>query len=120
MSWKSPAGCPVRGRSTRQGSPSQRAIAAMRYEITPLGEPSRQRSRPAVHDQVIAVLGASQHAGWEGLTTEQRDYLDEFWEGAAGDTEGDAELQQAVFFFQAEDGIRDLTVTGVQTCALPI
>src|SRR2546430_9052676 len=25
-----------------------------------------------------------------------------------------------VLFFQAEDGIRDLTVTGVQTCALPI
>src|SRR2546430_5113996 len=24
------------------------------------------------------------------------------------------------FFFQAEDGIRDVTVTGVQTCALPI
>src|SRR5205085_12512996 len=24
------------------------------------------------------------------------------------------------FFFQAEDGIRGLTVTGVQTCALPI
>src|SRR2546430_4836867 len=31
-------------------------------------------------------------------------------EGAAG----------VFFFFQAEDGIRDLTVTGVQTCALPI
>src|SRR2546430_5987103 len=32
-------------------------------------------------------------------------------------------MQQAYcffFFFQAEDGIRDLTVTGVQTCALPI
>src|SRR2546427_6902973 len=27
---------------------------------------------------------------------------------------------QSFFFFQAEDGIRDLTVTGVQTCALPI
>src|SRR2546428_8305091 len=27
---------------------------------------------------------------------------------------------QALFFFQAEDGIRDLIVTGVQTCALPI
>src|SRR5256886_14622508 len=27
---------------------------------------------------------------------------------------------QIFFFFQAEDGIRDLTVTGVQTCALPI
>src|SRR5436190_18172214 len=26
----------------------------------------------------------------------------------------------AVFFFQAEDGIRDHCVTGVQTCALPI
>src|SRR5262249_13012839 len=26
----------------------------------------------------------------------------------------------AVFFFQAEDGIRDWSVTGVQTCALPI
>src|SRR5689334_1518208 len=25
-----------------------------------------------------------------------------------------------LFFFQAEDGIRDGTVTGVQTCALPI
>ena len=25
-----------------------------------------------------------------------------------------------LFFFQAEDGIRDWSVTGVQTCALPI
>src|SRR6266853_5161919 len=30
------------------------------------------------------------------------------------------QLYSCVFFFQAEDGIRDLTVTGVQTCALPI
>src|SRR2546430_2862729 len=29
-------------------------------------------------------------------------------------------LTSFFFFFQAEDGIRDLTVTGVQTCALPI
>src|SRR2546430_9097941 len=29
-------------------------------------------------------------------------------------------LSRYFFFFQAEDGIRDLTVTGVQTCALPI
>src|SRR2546428_6859154 len=27
---------------------------------------------------------------------------------------------KVLFFFQAEDGIRDLIVTGVQTCALPI
>src|SRR5256886_11809760 len=36
-------------------------------------------------------------------------------------TDSVAILTQSVFFFfQAEDGIRDLTVTGVQTCALPI
>src|SRR5688572_31061815 len=29
-------------------------------------------------------------------------------------------IHGSFFFFQAEDGIRDLTVTGVQTCALPI
>src|SRR2546430_1913919 len=31
-----------------------------------------------------------------------------------------AHTHLSFFFFQAEDGIRDLTVTGVQTCALPI
>src|SRR2546430_7738667 len=30
------------------------------------------------------------------------------------------DLDTFFFFFQAEDGIRYLTVTGVQTCALPI
>src|SRR5947209_10814318 len=29
-------------------------------------------------------------------------------------------LLLVLFFFQAEDGIRDIGVTGVQTCALPI
>src|SRR3712207_7067618 len=29
-------------------------------------------------------------------------------------------LRWVCFFFQAEDGIRDIGVTGVQTCALPI
>src|SRR2546429_10009221 len=29
-------------------------------------------------------------------------------------------IQWILFFFQAEDGIRDVAVTGVQTCALPI
>src|SRR5205809_7208315 len=29
-------------------------------------------------------------------------------------------LRLMIFFFQAEDGIRDVAVTGVQTCALPI
>src|SRR2546429_5069547 len=43
----------------------------------------------------------------------------------AGLTVEEAALQRWViaglsFFFQAEDGIRDVAVTGVQTCALPI
>src|SRR5256885_10970070 len=29
-------------------------------------------------------------------------------------------MVECIFFFQAEDGIRDYKVTGVQTCALPI
>src|SRR5256884_5931435 len=29
-------------------------------------------------------------------------------------------MRMCVFFFQAEDGIRDVAVTGVQTCALPL
>src|SRR2546429_6545634 len=29
-------------------------------------------------------------------------------------------MYRSLFFFQAEDGIRDVAVTGVQTCALPI
>src|SRR5207237_7110077 len=32
----------------------------------------------------------------------------------------DANVALYCFFFQAEDGIRDSSVTGVQTCALPI
>src|SRR5256886_9585983 len=35
-------------------------------------------------------------------------------------TEAWTSSEDRAFFFQAEDGIRDLTVTGVQTCALPI
>src|SRR5690606_40888978 len=33
---------------------------------------------------------------------------------------GDLAVNLVLFFFQAEDGIRDFHVTGVQTCALPI
>src|SRR5688572_22350115 len=37
-----------------------------------------------------------------------------------GEVAGSRRQEVEIFFFQAEDGIRDLTVTGVQTCALPI
>ena len=39
--------------------------------------------------------------------------------GGTGDEQSDDQNSRD-FFFQAEDGIRDSPVTGVQTCALPI
>src|SRR5256885_9616960 len=41
-------------------------------------------------------------------------------EGAADGADSCTCLLELCFFFQAEDGIRDYKVTGVQTCALPI
>ncbi|HEY2999571.1 MAG TPA: hypothetical protein VGJ43_13400, partial [Acidimicrobiales bacterium] len=57
---------------------------------------SSQRTRPALHDQVVAALAAARLSGWEGLVAEQRAYLDEFWQNADVEVEGDAEVQQAV------------------------
>jgi len=59
---------------------------------------SSQRSLPAVRDQVVAALTEARHTGWEGLLEGQRAYLDEFWENADIELEGDTELQQAVRF----------------------
>src|SRR2546429_6624342 len=41
-------------------------------------------------------------------------------EGSVGVIRGECIVYGLFFFFQAEDGIRDVAVTGVQTCALPI
>jgi alpha,alpha-trehalose phosphorylase len=57
---------------------------------------SRMRTRPALHDQVLAALVAAFQEGWEGLLAEQRSYLDAFWSRADVEIEGDSELQQAV------------------------
>jgi alpha,alpha-trehalose phosphorylase len=59
---------------------------------------SSQRSMQAIRDQVGAVLTEARHAGWEALAAEQRAYLDDFWDRADVELEGDAELQQAVRF----------------------
>ncbi len=59
---------------------------------------SGQRSRPAIHDQVIAALSAARKTGWEGLLAEQRAYLDDFWTRADVELEVDPEIQQAVRF----------------------
>ncbi|MGH3165011.1 MAG: glycoside hydrolase family 65 protein, partial [Trebonia sp.] len=59
---------------------------------------SSQRSRPALIDQVSGAMAAAQLTGWDGLLAEQRAYLDEFWEGADVEVDGDVEIQQAVRF----------------------
>jgi alpha,alpha-trehalose phosphorylase len=59
---------------------------------------SSQRTRPALIDQVVGALAAAHLTGWKGLLAEQRQYLDEFWDGADVIVDGDAEIQQAVRF----------------------
>jgi alpha,alpha-trehalose phosphorylase len=59
---------------------------------------SSMRTRPAVHDQVVAALAGARKAGWDGLLEEQRAFLDDFWEGADAEVEGDPQVQQAVRF----------------------
>jgi alpha,alpha-trehalose phosphorylase len=59
---------------------------------------SSRRSLPSVRDQVEAALAAARRSGWEGLLAAQRAYLDDFWDRADVELEGDAELQQAVRF----------------------
>jgi alpha,alpha-trehalose phosphorylase len=59
---------------------------------------SSQRSLPSVRDQVGAAIASATRAGWEQLVTRQREYLDDFWDHADVEIDGDAELQQAVRF----------------------
>lgn len=59
---------------------------------------SSLRSETAVRDQVASALSEARFAGWDGLVREQRAYLDEFWDSADVEVEGNPELQQAVRF----------------------
>jgi alpha,alpha-trehalose phosphorylase len=59
---------------------------------------SSVRSRPAIHDQIVAALTAAQITGWDGLLADQRAYLDKFWANADIELDGDPEIQQAVRF----------------------
>ncbi|HKD74346.1 MAG TPA: family 65 glycosyl hydrolase, partial [Ktedonobacterales bacterium] len=59
---------------------------------------SSQRSRPAIHDQIIAALAAARSTGWDGLLAEQRAFLDDFWMQADVVVDGDPAIQQAVRF----------------------
>jgi alpha,alpha-trehalose phosphorylase len=59
---------------------------------------SSQRSLPSVRDQVDAALASAARTGFDGLLEEQRAYLDDFWQRADVELDGDDELQQAVRF----------------------
>jgi alpha,alpha-trehalose phosphorylase len=59
---------------------------------------SSRRSRQALLDQVLAALTAARQTTWDGLLAEQRAYLDEFWDRADVEVDGDEEIQQAVRF----------------------
>jgi alpha,alpha-trehalose phosphorylase len=59
---------------------------------------SSQRSLPAVRDQVDAALAAARRTGWDGLRRSQREYLDDVWNRADIELDGDPSLQQAVRF----------------------
>ncbi len=59
---------------------------------------SRERSTPALVDQVSAAISEAHATGWEGLLAEQKQFLESFWERADVEIEGDPELQQATRF----------------------
>ncbi len=59
---------------------------------------SSRRSLPSVRDQVEAALASARRVGWEGLRASQREYLDDVWDRADVELDGDAALQQAVRF----------------------
>ena len=56
------------------------------------------RSLPAIRDQVWAALSGARLGGWDGVIADQRAYLDEFWDRADVEVDGDMEIQQAVRF----------------------
>jgi alpha,alpha-trehalose phosphorylase len=59
---------------------------------------SSLRSRPALRDQVSGAIAGARYTGWQGLLDAQRAYLDEFWDSADVEVDGDADVQQAVRF----------------------
>lgn len=59
---------------------------------------SSLRSRPALRDQAAGAITGARYVGWQGLLDAQREYLDDFWDCADVEVEGDADSQQAVRF----------------------
>jgi alpha,alpha-trehalose phosphorylase len=56
------------------------------------------RELPALRDELAGALTVARHVGFDGLLASQREILEEFWECADVEVDGDPELQQAVRF----------------------
>lgn len=70
---------------------------------------SSRRSGAALRDQVEAALATAKLAGFERLMREQRELLDQHWDEADVEIEGDDQLQQAVrvgMFHVLQAGLR--------------
>jgi alpha,alpha-trehalose phosphorylase len=59
---------------------------------------SSVRSTTALRAQAAAALTEAKDSGWEQLAADQRAYLDDFWDRADVQVDGDAELQQSLRF----------------------
>lgn len=59
---------------------------------------SGRRSISSVRAQVRGSLSEARHTGWDRLVSDQKNFLEEFWENADIIVEGDDEMQQAVRF----------------------
>ncbi len=59
---------------------------------------SSRRSTPSLRAQVEAALSSAVRSGWDGLASEQAEYLSEFWDRSDVALTGDDELQQALRF----------------------
>ncbi|MCY0905171.1 glycoside hydrolase family 65 protein [Arthrobacter sp. H14-L1] len=59
---------------------------------------SGSRTLPAVWDQADAALAGAMHTGWDQLCAEQEQFLDDFWQCADVELDGDTRIQQAARF----------------------
>src|SRR2546429_6302531 len=82
---------------------------------------SMQALKPAIEACGSSTLSQSPMLGFHKQMDNRIKLLEEILSFRMQGVEFDnGDMDVVVFFFQAEDGIRDLAVTGVQTCALPI
>src|SRR5256885_10487820 len=93
-------------------SKQQQVSEMMRSMLTP----AQTAGQYCTNDQ---IKGMTRKVSAEVDLVHQQTQNQRYGSSHIGDTAKDIS-NVVIFFFQAEDGIRDYKVTGVQTCALPI